>query len=117
MASRGQSRLRTDEQRFDFDRIWLRFRDSNVETTFLHDTLHQSINFIRAYLIAGTCLYMLFGILDSVVGGAALKSMFLIRYGVVVPILLGILALTFLSAFPQRPGLNATFASFLGLFP
>jgi len=95
----GKSRLKTDEHPFELDRVWLRFRDTNVETTFLRDTLRQSINFIRAYLIAGTCLYMLFGILDSVVGGAALKSMFLIRYGVVVPILLGILALTFFPVF------------------
>ncbi len=91
--------MKTDEHPFELDRVWLRFRDTNVETTFLRDTLRQSINFIRAYLIAGTCLYMLFGILDSVVGGAALKSMFLIRYGVVVPILLGILALTFFPVF------------------
>jgi signal transduction histidine kinase len=99
MASAEKSRLKNDEQRFELERIWLRFRDSGVETTFLHDTLRQSINFIRAYLIAGTCLYMFFGILDSVVGGAALKSMFLIRYGMVVPILLSILALTFFPLF------------------
>ena len=99
MTSAEKSRVKTDEHPFELDRVWLRFRDSNVETTFLRDTLRQSINFIRAYLIAGTCLYMLFGILDSVVGGAALKSMFLIRYGIVVPTLLSILALTFFPVF------------------
>src|SRR5580704_10117155 len=70
MASEGPSIPKTDEQAFELDRVWLRFRDPSVEHVFEHDTLRQSINFIRAYLIAGTCLYILFGILDSVVGGA-----------------------------------------------
>ena len=90
---------KTEEQLFELDRVWLRFRTPDVETTFLDDTLRQSINFVRAYLIAGTCLYVLFAILDSVVGGASLKFLLFIRFGIVMPTLLGIFTLTFFPLF------------------
>ena len=99
MSSPDPNRLATEEQSFELDRIWLRFRDPAVETVFLRDTLVTSINFIRAYLIAGTCLYMSFGILDIVVGGRALPSMLTIRYAVVVPIFCVIFVLTFFPIF------------------
>ena len=91
--------VKTDEPRFELDRMRLRFRDSSEERMFQCDTLRQSIHFIRAYLIAGTLLYVAFGVLDSVLGGPALLSMRIIRYGVVTPIILGIFALTFFPAF------------------
>jgi len=99
MNSLGRIENGKDEPRFALDPIWLRFRDPEVERVFLDVTLHQSINFIRAYLIAGICLYALFGILDSVVGGAALPSMLFIRFALVIPLLLGGLLLTFLPVF------------------
>jgi signal transduction histidine kinase len=109
---------KTEERRFDLDRVSLRFRDSSVERMFQTDTLRQSIHFIRAYFIAGTLLYVAFGILDGVVGGPALSSMLAIRYGVVVPILLGIFALTFFPMFFRvaQPALAmAMIASGLGV--
>jgi signal transduction histidine kinase len=109
---------KTEERRFDLDRVSLRFRDSSAERMFQTDTLRQSIHFIRAYFIAGTLLYVAFGILDGVVGGPALSSMLAIRYGVVVPILLGIFALTFFPIFFRvaQPALAmAMIASGLGV--
>ena len=91
---------KTGEAQFELDRVSLRFRDSGVERVFQRETLRQSINFIRAYLIAGTLLYIAFGVLDRVVGDEALMSLWAIRYGVVTPILLGIFALTFFPLFP-----------------
>ena len=90
-----------EDQGFELDRVWLRFRDPAVEAVFVSDMLRSSINFIRAYLIAGTCLYISFGFLDYVVGGASLNALWLIRYGIVVPILLGILSLTFFQLFDR----------------
>src|ERR1700687_5868321 len=90
---------KTDERQFDLNRLTLRFRDSAVERLFQSETLHESINFIRAYLVAGTCLYAAFGILDLVLGGTAVPSMLAIRYGVVAPILIGIFTLTFFPLF------------------
>jgi signal transduction histidine kinase len=99
MTSDESKTPKTDEQLFELDRVWLRFRDPAVENKFLDDTLRQSVNFVRAYLVAGTCLYVLFAILDSVVGGATLKFLLFIRFGIVMPILLGIFALTFFPLF------------------
>jgi signal transduction histidine kinase len=90
---------KTDEEQFDLNRLTLRFRDASVERLFQSETLRESINFIRAYLVAGTSLYAAFGILDFVVGGSAVSSMWAIRYGVVSPILIGIFALTFFPLF------------------
>lgn len=99
MSSPEPKQSKRDEPGFELNRIWLRFRDPAVERIFLDDTIRRSINFIRAYLIAAVCLYASFGILDSVVGGAALKSMLIIRYAVVSPILMGVFALTFFPLF------------------
>jgi signal transduction histidine kinase len=89
----------TSDRQFELDGLYLRFRDPCVEQTFQSDTLRQSILFIRAYLLAGTLLYIAFGVLDSIVGGPSLFSMQVIRYGIVSPILLGIFALTFFPLF------------------
>src|SRR5438067_1986063 len=90
---------KSDERQFDLNRLTLRFRDSNVERLFQSETLRQSIHFIRAYFIAGTLLYIAFGILDVVVGGPSLSSMLAIRYGGVAPILIGLFTLTFFPLF------------------
>jgi signal transduction histidine kinase len=100
MSLPNATRLKAEDG-FELDRIWLRFRDPAVESVFISDMLRTSINFIRAYLIAGTCLYISFGFLDYVVGGASLKALWLIRYAIVVPILLGVLSLTFFKLFYQ----------------
>jgi signal transduction histidine kinase len=99
MSSANATRPKSEDQGFELDRVWLRFRDPTVEAVFLSDTLRYSINFIRAYLIAGTCLYISFGFLDYVVGGEAVNSMWLIRYAIVVPILLSMFTLTFFPIF------------------
>jgi signal transduction histidine kinase len=99
MISPNTIRLKSEELPFELDRVWLRFRDPAVESVFLDDTLRYSINFIRAYLVGATGLYALFGILDYVVGGNALRSMYVIRYGVGVPVLLSVLSLTFFPLF------------------
>ncbi len=90
---------KTDELQFDLNRLTLRFRDSAVERLFQSETLRESIHFIRAYLVAGTFLYIAFGVLDLVVGGPSLSSMLAIRYGIVAPVLLGLFALTFFPLF------------------
>ena len=90
---------KTDERQFELDLVWMRFRDPKVETAFLDVTLRQSVNFIRAYLIAGAGLYALFALLDIVTQDPALYSIFAIRFLVVIPVFLGAFALTFFPIF------------------
>jgi len=89
------SPFETTDRSFALDRVRLRFRDPKAEAQFTRESLAQSINFIRTYLIAGTGLYMMFGVLDRIVGGADYLTLWGIRYGLVTPLLLGVFALTF----------------------
>jgi signal transduction histidine kinase len=84
-----------DEHSFDLIGILLRFKDARVEEMFTRETFIASLNFIRAYILAGVVLYLTFGLLDSFIGGQSTAYLLMIRYAVVCPILLGILALTF----------------------
>ena len=103
---------------FELDRVWLRFRDPEVEATFLSETVRKSINTIRAYFIAGTALYALFAVLDLVVQDKAINLMLTIRLGIVIPILLGLFCTTFFSVFyrvVQAALATAMLASGLGI--
>ncbi|HYM18998.1 MAG TPA: hypothetical protein VEU06_10580, partial [Micropepsaceae bacterium] len=67
MISDEPKASKSDEQQlFELDRVWLRFRNPDVERRFVDTTLRQSVNFIRAYLVAGLLLYAAFAILDIV---------------------------------------------------
>ncbi len=92
-----------DEQSFELQGLWLKFVDPAVEETFTRETFVRSLVFIRAYLLAGTGLYIAFGFLDALVGGSATHILMAIRYGVVCPILLAIFGLTYFPIF-QRFG-------------
>jgi uncharacterized glyoxalase superfamily protein PhnB len=98
--TQGQRRFTDAETEiFALDPLRLRFRNPETEREFVRDTVRQSMNYIRAYLIAGFGLYGLFGILDAVVGGPDTLYLMLIRYGVVFPIFGGIFLATFFPVF------------------
>jgi signal transduction histidine kinase len=90
---------KNEDQGFELDRIRLRFRNPAVEAEFLSHTLRYSINFIRAYLIAGCCIYLLFSILDFVVADEQIGLVLAIRFLVVSPTLIAIFALTYFPLF------------------
>ena len=93
-----------------YSRLWLRFLDPETERRFAHRALRESMVFIRTYLIAGIALYMLFGVLDSQLGGQAVTSLFVIRYAIVCPILLAIFGLTFTPYFEKFSQVALAFA-------
>ncbi|MDE2184111.1 MAG: HAMP domain-containing histidine kinase [Alphaproteobacteria bacterium] len=84
---------------YELDRLRLVFVDREQEATFTREALVSSIGFIRAYLVAGIGLYMVFGVLDALVGAQSVHLLWIIRYGVVSPILIGVLVLTFYPVF------------------
>ena len=84
---------------YALDPFLLRFRNTTLENAFSYETFTHSLGFIRAYLIAGTLLYISFGFLDRVAGGDVVWSMLAIRYAVVCPILVAVFALTFTDNF------------------
>jgi signal transduction histidine kinase len=98
--------------RFELDRLRLEFVDEEQEKTFSREAMVDSIGFIRAYFVAGTVLYMAFGILDAVVGGQSVHMLWIIRYVFVCPIPIAVFALTFFPIF-NRIGQYALAVSML----
>jgi len=88
---------------FELDRLRLRFVDDEQEKTFVREAMAKAMGFIQAYLVAGIALYVTFGVLDSLVGAKSVEALWIIRYGVVCPVALAVLALTFFPFF-QRIG-------------
>ena len=87
------------EPNYDLNIVWLRFRDRAVERVFQRETLENSLGVVRAYVTAGVLLYFAFGVLDCIVGGHAYKTLLLIRYGLVFPLLLTVCVLSFFPLF------------------
>ena len=88
-----------DGQNFELKTPWLRFRDPRVEEAFTREMFVQSLSFIRAYLLAGMGLYAAFSLLDLTVGRASAGYLLAIRFGVVWPVMLAVLGLSFLRSF------------------
>src|ERR1700712_1391908 len=92
---------RPSEGGYEIDRLRLRFRDHATEARYRVDSLNESRGLIRTYLIAAAMLYLTFGVLDSMVGGPMVHTMWFIRYAVVCPVLLAAAALTYVPSFEK----------------
>src|SRR6185295_2983959 len=101
MSLQFDNGLTTPDEAFGIDRLRLRFRDPIVEHRYLTESLNESRSIIRTYLVAAAVLYLLFGILDWVVGGGMVAKLWFIRYALVCPILLGAAAMTYAPGFDR----------------
>ena len=86
---------------FALNRFLLVFRDPQIEADFAARSLAQSMPFIRSYLLAAVGIYGLFGYLDYLVGGSAVETMWLLRFGFAAPIMLAVFGLTYSPKFPR----------------
>jgi signal transduction histidine kinase len=93
--------LEVDEQSFELSPTRMSFRDPGVEKRFSEETLTRSINLIRAYVLAGTLIFLLYSVLDVILASEITFLVILIRYAIICPILLSVLASTFWKQFPQ----------------
>src|SRR5665213_3858172 len=101
MQAPFQTTSRANDSGYDFDRLRLRFREHAIEARYRVESLNESRSLIRTYLIAAALLYLTFGILDSVVGGTMVHTLWFIRYAVVCPVLLGAAGLTLVPSFER----------------
>jgi two-component system, cell cycle sensor histidine kinase PleC len=92
---------RTGQSDFALNRIFLLFRDPRVEADFAARSLVTSMPFIRSYLLAAIGIYVVFGFLDARVAPDSLEQMWTIRYGMAVPAMLAVFALTFWREFSR----------------
>jgi two-component system cell cycle sensor histidine kinase PleC len=87
------------EQGFGIDRVRLQFRDPETERRYLSESLNEARTLIRIYLVAAALLYLTFGVLDYVVGGSLVATLWFVRYAIVCPIFLAAAAMTYVPAF------------------
>jgi hypothetical protein len=80
--------------------LTLRF-DGELEDEFAEHYFRMTLTQVRAALVLGVVLYTLFGILDTMVAPEQRRTLWLIRYAVVSPAMLAILAFTYTPAFRQ----------------
>ncbi len=76
----------------------LRFPDA-LETLFLKEYADNSLALCRVALTASAVIWMLFGVLDPYAVPSAMHAVWFIRYGLVAPLLLCILFVSFLPVF------------------
>jgi len=91
--------LQPPDALYRLDNIRLRFRDPEVERTFARESLKEALAVIRLYIAGGLLFYIVFGALDLIIGGPDLIRIWEIRFGLVCPGLVCVLALTFLPVF------------------
>lgn len=72
----------------------LRFA-GELEPLFLEDYYNNSIGLSRAALVCSTLLFMAFGFLDPYTAPSAVRQVWIIRFGVVLPTLFIVIALSF----------------------
>ncbi|HWY62459.1 MAG TPA: HAMP domain-containing sensor histidine kinase [Rhizomicrobium sp.] len=84
---------------YALDGLSLSFSDPAVERRFEEESLLASMFFIRTYIIGGILIYTAFSVLDVITEDSALAWMLFLRFGVVCPVLLGILITTFFPLF------------------
>lgn len=77
----------------------LRFEDETVEKRFIPSHLIRALPTIRIFFLAGAMFYAIFSILDYYVVPNHLKEVWLIRFGLIIPFLGFVVALTFTSLF------------------
>jgi class 3 adenylate cyclase len=83
------------------DRITLRFRDRNVEGSFQAAFARQNLTNLRVGHLLGAVLWIIWGALVAGHLGEQARFDFLIRYGLLIPIVLIGLALTFWRGYPR----------------
>ena len=76
-------------------------QDGQLEAAFLHNYYRATLKHVRAVLLLAIFFYGIFGLLDAVLVGDKKVPLWIIRYAVVCPVLLGAFFFTFLPAFEK----------------
>ncbi len=97
------------------DLVRLRFRDGSVEAAYQAAKRPAHLVQLRLALAFGLALFCLYGPLDARLAGDAVEQAWLLRYGVVTPIVLACLGLSWTPLFRRYPQILLTLVTqFLG---
>jgi len=78
------------ESSFALDRIRLRFADHAFEQAFRREHARQSVRIIRMALVVGAVVYAVFATLDFLIAKEHYRTLWLIRFGIVIPAIIAI---------------------------
>ncbi len=95
------------------DRLHLKFPD-DLERIYQDEAFHNSLKQLRINIIVVAIIYALFGIVDVVVTPNFKGPAWLIRYGVVIPTVLGVLAFSFSPHFRRYQQAAVSFLALVG---
>jgi len=95
--------------------LTLSFSD-DLENSFLEYYYTNSLNVVRLSLIAGVLVYGFFGILDAELVPEMKGYLWLIRFGIIWPFLLGIILFSFFSSFKRFFQISVALAMIIASF-
>jgi len=87
---------------YDMHRVSMRFLDSAVEESYRQDNYNAQIGVTRLYIALGALVFSAYGILDLFIVPDILFEAWFIRVGIVAPLLLGIVALSYAPWFTHK---------------
>ncbi len=97
------SRINLSEEglptRFALNWLTLKFRDRKVEKSYAYNDIKNALPLIRLSLFLAALLYASFGFLDYHLAEDALGNVWIIRFGIVSPIILFVVAASFTRLF------------------
>lgn len=92
----------TSSTSYDMHRVSMHFLDPAVEEQYRQDNYLRQIGLTRFCIAMGAVVFSLFGILDYFIVPDILFEAWFIRFGIVAPLLLGIVALSYAPWFSHK---------------
>lgn len=92
----------SNDSRYELDMVTLYFRNRETERLYVDDNMAKALPLVRISLFFACLLYAVFGLLDYRVMQGSYQNIWLIRFGVVCPVILAVLASTFFPKFYFR---------------
>ncbi len=89
----------------------LRF-SKDLEQKYQRDTYSGDLIVIRILLLSGVAMYAFFALLDYMILGGHTQTMLIIRFAIVIPVILSVLALSYTKAFFRWKNVLLAFAIF-----
>ena len=85
--------------KFSYNKYTLFFKDNELENRFRKRYFNKSIKYFRISFLLVTFLYAVFGLLDLLTSKQFVTEFYLVRYGIVLPVLLVTYGLSFTKTF------------------
>lgn len=106
--------LSVDRRDFAMHWLTLRFSDAELENDFAEANYSRQISVTRLSMVMGAFVFSLFGVLDAYIVPEIVYEAWLLRFGLVCPVLFGLVALSYAGHITHR---NSGWLSFAMITP